>query len=186
MDVVFENCMFGGLRDKKSRLRVKGFDPRRLALRCLGADSHPPRFTETDGSPVLHAPWGMTRGGGGWDFATADEAEYQPELCDAIADAVSERHGVDDFCVAPQPIVGARQNALKPEVVAKGKRLVAEQVRSRGGPRSRRQFPNTRKSWRWRLPGASWRPGRTSLEDGSRALPTLPTASSWRRQSSSE
>ena len=70
-DVLFAHCMYGGKRNKVTR--VRGWPS--LAWRPLARlcdKSH------------VHVPWGRVEGA----FATAEETAYPDELCDAIAQRV--------------------------------------------------------------------------------------------------
>ena len=75
--------MFGGSRPKKTRFRTTAPLANKLSGPCTG--EHPPRWTRADGATRLHKPWGVTQEG---KFATAEEAEYPRDLCEARLDAI--------------------------------------------------------------------------------------------------
>ena len=56
-----------------------------LHRRCSG--NHPARGL---GGALLHASWGVSKSEGSWKFATAEECEYTPELCTAMAKAAAQ------------------------------------------------------------------------------------------------
>ena len=66
-EVVFAACMFGGKRDKYTKLLTP--------TTCLD-----PLACECDGQRT-HLPWGVESSSGKWAFATAAEAEYPAQLC---------------------------------------------------------------------------------------------------------
>ena len=71
----FQNCMYGGARDKWSRFLCSHAAFERLRIACDNSHNH--------------LPWGASRGPSGeWVFATASEAEYTPGLCEAISSIV--------------------------------------------------------------------------------------------------
>ena len=78
-DVVHSACEFGSQRDKQTRLRTNMPTLKALTRSCSG--KHPARGH--DGA--LHASWGVSMSEGSWKFATAEECEYMPELCTAMA-----------------------------------------------------------------------------------------------------
>jgi len=71
-DVLFAHCMFGGTRNKVTRLR------------CWPAQTFVGIAKFCDGGHV-HAPWGRTGG----VFATAQETAYPEQLCIALARSVA-------------------------------------------------------------------------------------------------
>ena len=77
---VFEHCMYGGTRDKSTRIASNMPSISELDLRCPGASaSH------------RHQPWGWSKDKG---FLTGEEAEYPDELYVAIAHLAAKRHAV--------------------------------------------------------------------------------------------
>ena len=75
---VYQACMHGALRDKWQALgtNVPPQHTARLELTCDGSHTH--------------LPWGASRAGGMWHFATADECSYPPALCASIATCIQE------------------------------------------------------------------------------------------------
>ena len=84
--------MFGGGRDKTSRLRTNLHGLAHLARRCSGQKSHEPRATDAHGRPLLHLPWPISLCRKGSAFATSEEAAYQAPLCAAIAKLCDNAH----------------------------------------------------------------------------------------------
>ena len=68
--VNFDSCMWGAKRQKKTSLLTNMPPVSNMSIRCDGKHEH--------------LPWGV-RWKEGWSFATADECEYPPELCNAMA-----------------------------------------------------------------------------------------------------
>jgi hypothetical protein len=93
--VDFQNCMFGGSRDKWSRWLCTRGHFSHLALEC--DRNH------------THLPWGFNPGGS-WSFATADEAEYQLQLCEAVADVVEQHARSMNIAMPPKSM----QQQLQP------------------------------------------------------------------------
>ena len=83
-DVVLSACEFGSKRDKQTRLRTNMPTLKALHRPCSG--KHPARGH--DGA--LHASWRVSMSEGSWKFATAEECEYTPELCTAMAKAAAQ------------------------------------------------------------------------------------------------
>jgi hypothetical protein len=82
-DVVCSACEFGSDRDKRTRFRTNLPELAALGRTCAG--SHPPRGPGGE----LHAPWTVEKRDGAWHFPTAEECEYPPALCEAIATAAA-------------------------------------------------------------------------------------------------
>lgn len=78
----FQQCMWGGRRPKWSTFYSNASGFQHLVKHC--DDSHE------------HLPWNISQVDQQWKFATADEAEYPQELCNAIADIVAKHAGLPD------------------------------------------------------------------------------------------
>ena len=75
-EVVFAACMFGGKRDKYTKLLVSSDCLNSLAKECDG--NH------------RHLPWGVERIAGQWAFATASEAECPGALCQQYIELLTQ------------------------------------------------------------------------------------------------
>lgn len=75
MDCVFDSCMLGGTRAKRTRIRCFPGQAFQF-LNVLCDQNH------------AHEPWGSSKHCGGW--ATSDESEYPSGLCGAIAGVIAE------------------------------------------------------------------------------------------------
>ena len=76
IDVVFDNCMKGGRRPKKSRFRCTHSFLTPMAVECDGSHEH--------------LPYETFKVGGRWEFSTAQEAEYPQELCSEFSLLLSQ------------------------------------------------------------------------------------------------
>ena len=92
VDVFWEDCMFGGGRDKTARMRSNLPITSSLSLRCRGEESHPPRAQDADGKPLLHLPWSAALCRRRSALATSEETSYQDALCLALASLFVEAH----------------------------------------------------------------------------------------------
>ena len=122
-------CEFGFKRDKQTRLRTNM--PSLKALHRSWSGKHPARGQ--DGA--LHAPWGVSKSEGFWKFATADECEYMPELCTAMAEAaaqaISHARGADLTTF----LATTTSDASRPADRAKLRAQVGLQTRGRAMPK---------------------------------------------------
>ena len=73
--------MFGSTRKKKTSLVTNAKCFEALEVKC--DDQH------------KHAQWGVKWTEGHWKFATAEEAEYPKELCNAMAKAIATHYHDD-------------------------------------------------------------------------------------------
>ena len=71
VEVKFQQCMWGGKRDKWSSFFTNAPWLQHLEKACDG--------------PHSHLPWGVGFADGKFKFNTAEEAEYPPLLCSTIA-----------------------------------------------------------------------------------------------------
>lgn len=93
--VDFQACMFEGDRPKWTRIVTNCKELLDLAIVCDGSHTH--------------AAWGLSQqSSGSWKFNTADEAEYTPAFCKAVATKVAKaavRMGHKQFQESSQPSI---------------------------------------------------------------------------------
>ncbi len=78
-----------------------------------------------------HAPWGLSRVKGEWQFATAEECEYPKELCDKIAEIVK---AATQAPPAARPPDGRKQKSKHGKMQAAERAAVGRQSRRHGRP----------------------------------------------------
>ena len=99
-DVLLQHCMFGGPRDKKTRLRTNARALEALGRLCDGCHAPwAPGF--------LHRPWGAQRRDSGLEFATDGEAAYPWGLARELADAFATELRMPPAARAALPSVQA-------------------------------------------------------------------------------
>ncbi|CAE7311794.1 gpt [Symbiodinium sp. CCMP2592] len=98
--VDYAQCMLGGARDKVSRLLTS------MQALC-------PLACECD-KKHAHLPFAVARAAGRWTFATASEAEYPPQLCDAFCRLASNSL---PSCPTPLPRPTVRQSRRAPQLI---------------------------------------------------------------------
>ncbi|CAE7837068.1 gpt [Symbiodinium sp. CCMP2592] len=98
--VDYAQCMLGGARDKVSRLLTS------MQALC-------PLACECD-KKHTHLPFAVARAAGRWTFATASEAEYPPQLCDAFCRLASNSL---PSCPTPLPRPTVRQSRRAPQLI---------------------------------------------------------------------
>ena len=77
VDVILDNCMYGGKRKKGTRIRTNVQELKQLEWICSGASDG-----LCDRTGALHEPWFSKAGS---KIHTKDEAEYPWDLCTDIA-----------------------------------------------------------------------------------------------------
>ena len=132
-DVFFHNCMHGGTRDKRTRLR------------CFPAQAFAALGINCDNSHE-HAPWGVHPETG--QFATAGERVYPVLLCERLAAAAWAAHESRVLPVArspPAPSQGAQAGCVGERVTrsspAASRALMATRASAAVQPRGNR-FPH--------------------------------------------
>lgn len=129
--VDFQACNFGSARPKWTRLLCNF--PELLALQGPCSGKH------KEWQPgLLHQPWGLHHSGS-WHFATAEEAEYPKELCQAVLAAVRKALARSTSTPAPLPGVDPKPKKRKPKLTSEEKaknaaRRAAMGLQSRGTP----------------------------------------------------
>ena len=83
VEVVFDACMHGGTRPKRTKLLSNCDGLLSMALMCDG--SHP------------HQAWGLSKRDNNWVFATADEAAYPRAMCGTMAELFAKALDTDRF-----------------------------------------------------------------------------------------
>ena len=134
-DVVLSACECGSKRSATSR-RASGPTCPLKALHRSCSGKHPVRGH--DGA--LRASWGVSKSEGSWKFATAEECEYTPELCSAMAEAaaqaISHARGADLTTFLATATSNASQRADR----AKLRAQVGLQTRGRAMPKLTPEF----------------------------------------------
>jgi hypothetical protein len=88
VEVVFDACMHGGARPKKTKLLTNCGRLLSMAVMCDG--NHP------------HQAWGPSKRNDNWVFATAEEATYPRAMCATMAGLFANALNTDRF-VLPTP-----------------------------------------------------------------------------------
>ena len=106
----FSNCAHGGLRPKLTKLVHNVPELRVLEATCPG--NH------------YHKPWGATKTGNQWTFATAEEAAYPQLLCTRMCDIIISRINAQEQQANSERVATVNDDSQPPGV--KGDRAPVE------------------------------------------------------------